>query len=134
MKIDPIHPPSWKPARGYTNAVRVEGAGKLLFLAGQIAWDADQRLVGRGDIVAQFETALRNVAELVRVAGGEPAHLVRMTIYVTDKQLYLAQAKEIGARWRAVLGKVYPAMALVQVADLLEDGALVEIEATAVLP
>ena len=81
----------------------------------------------------QFAQALRNVVAVVRAAGGEPEHLVRVTIYVTDKAQYLAQVREIGAAWREIVGKHFPAMALVQVADLLEEGALVEIEATAAL-
>lgn len=134
MRSESIHPDGWKPARGYSNAVRVEGARALVFVAGQIAWDADQRLVGRGDFAAQFAQALRNVVACVRAAGGAPEHLVRVTIYVTDKQRYLATTREIGAAWKEIVGKHYPAMALVEVADLLEDGAQVEIEATAALP
>lgn len=134
MRIDVIQPDGWKPAKGYANAIRVEGAGKLLFVAGQIAWDANQQLVGRGDMAVQFGQCLENVVACVRAAGGESQHVVRMTVYVTDKQAYLAAARAIGAKWRELLGKHYPAMALVQVADLLEDGALVEIEATAALP
>ncbi len=134
MQIDAIHPEGWKPAKGYANAMRVEGAGKLLFLAGQIAWDADQQLVGRGEMAVQFGRALENVIACVSAAGGEPQHIVRMTVFVTDKRAYLAAARKIGEHWRALLGKHYPAMSLVEVADLLEDGALVEIEATAALP
>ncbi len=134
MRIDVIQPEGWKPAKGYANAIRVEGASKLLFVAGQIAWGPDQQIVGRGDMAAQFGQCLENVVACVRAAGGEPQHVVRMTVYVTDKQAYLAAARAIGATWRGLFGKHYPAMALVQVADLLEDGALVEIEATAALP
>jgi len=134
MRIDVIHPEGWKPAKGYANAVRVEGAGRLLFVAGQVAWDAEQRLVGPGDMAVQFGTCLENVVACVKAAGGEPQHVVRMTVYVTDKRQYVAAARAIGERWRALFGRHFPAMALVQVADLLEDGALVEIEATAVLP
>ncbi|HKX46064.1 MAG TPA: RidA family protein, partial [Planctomycetota bacterium] len=104
------------------------------FVAGQIAWDAEQALVGRGDFVAQFRQALANVAAVVAAAGGRPEHVVRLTIYVTDKREYLGHLREVGEAYRAVLGKHFPAMALVQVADLLEDGALVEVEATAALP
>jgi enamine deaminase RidA (YjgF/YER057c/UK114 family) len=131
MKIDAIHPDGWKPARGYANALRVEDAQTLLFVAGQVAWDAEQRIVGPGDFAAQFAQALENVLACVRAAGGEPRHVVRMTIYVTDKRQYMAATRAIGERWRALLGRHYPAMSLVQVADLLEEGALVEIEATA---
>ena len=134
MRLDAIHPPGWKPAKGYANAIRVDGATRLVFVSGQIAWDAEQRLIGRGDMAVQFGAALENVVACLRAAGAEPAHVVRMTVYVTDKQAYLAAARAIGARWRELFGRHYPAMSLVQVADLLEDGALVEIEATALLP
>jgi enamine deaminase RidA (YjgF/YER057c/UK114 family) len=134
MEFEIIQPEGWAPPRGYADGVQVRGAGSLLFVAGQIAWDAEHRLVGRGDFAAQFERALQNVVAVVESAGGKPAHLVRLTIYVTDKHAYLAASPALGAAWRTVVGGHYPAMALVQVADLLEDGALVEIEATAALP
>lgn len=134
MHTRTIEPEDWKKPRGYANGVLVAGAGQLLFVAGQIAWDAAQQLVGRGDLARQFDQALANVLAVVAAAGGKPEHVVRMTVYVTDKRAYLAQTSAIGAAWRARMGKHFPAMALVQVADLLEDGALVEIEATAALP
>jgi enamine deaminase RidA (YjgF/YER057c/UK114 family) len=134
MKIDVVQPEGWKPPRGYANAVRVWDAAKLVFVAGQVAWDADQKLVGANDFAAQFAQALKNVVTLVKAAGGEPQHLVRMTIYVTDRRQYLAATREIGERWREILGKHYPAMSLIEVSALLEPGALVEIEATATLP
>ena len=133
MNIEPIQPAGWARPRGYSNGVHVRGAQSFVFVAGQVAWDADQKLVGRGDFAAQFAQCLRNVVSVVKTAGGWPEHIVRMTVYVTDKRLYLASTKEIGAAWREILGRHYPAMALVQVADLLEPGALVEIEATAAL-
>ncbi len=134
MKLDPVHPQGWKPARGYSNGVLVEGHARLLFVAGQVAWDAEQNLVGGDDFAAQFRQALANVVAVVQEAGGWPDHVVRLTIYVTDKRAYLAARKAIGEAYRDLMGKHYPAMALVQVADLLEEGALVEIEATAALP
>ena len=133
MKIDVVQPEGWKPPRGYANAARVHDAAKLVFVAGQVAWDADQKLVGTNDFAAQFAQALKNVVTLVRAAGGEPQHIVRMTIYVTDRRQYLAATREIGESWRALLGKHYPAMSLIEVSGLLEPGALVEIEATAAL-
>lgn len=133
MKIDPIQPSGWARPRGCSHGMLVTGAGTTLHVAGQVAWDAEQKLVGRGDFAAQFAQALRNVVEVVRAAGGRPEHVVSMTIYVADKRQYLAARQEIGARWREIMGKHYPAMSLVQVADLLEDGALVEIEAVAAL-
>ena len=134
MKIEAIEPAGWPRPRGYSDGIAVTGAGRLLFVAGQVAWDERQRIVGAGDFAVQFAQALRNVVAVVRAAGGGPEHVVRMTAYVIDKRLYLARTAEIGAAWSAIVGKHYPAMALVQVADLLEEGALVEIEATAALP
>ncbi len=133
MKIENVEPAGWKAPKGYANGVVASGASKLLFIAGQIAWDEQQKLVGIGDMAAQFEQVLKNIVAIVRAAGGESAHIVRMTCYVTDKKLYLAATRDIGAHWRTILGKHFPAMALVEVAGLLEPGALVEIEATAVL-
>ena len=133
MKIEAIEPAGWPRPRGYSDGMLASGASRMLFVAGQIAWDEKHRLVGAGDVAAQFAQALRNVVAVVRAAGGWPDHIVRMTVYVVDKRQYLAKTAEIGAAWREILGKHFPAMALVQVADLLEEGALVEIEATAAL-
>lgn len=134
MESKPILPAGWTPPRGYSNGVLVSGARATLHVAGQIAWDAEQRLIGRGDLTAQFRQALANVVAVVEAAGGRPEHLVSLTIFVTDKRLYLARVEAIGAAYRALCGKHFPAMALVEVADLLEDGALVEIQAIAALP
>ena len=131
MNVDPIHPSGWKKASGYSNGVRVDGHRAMVHVAGQIAWDEQQNLVGGDDFGAQFTQALANVCAVVRAGGAHPVDLVSMRIYVTDKRQYLASLKQIGAAWREHIGKHYPAMALVQVADLLEDGALVEIEAVA---
>ncbi len=132
--VERVQPAGWKPPRGYANGMLVPRGRRMLFVAGQIAWDAEQRLVGAGDLAAQFRQALANVLAVVETAGGRPEHLVAMTVYVTDKRAYLAGAQAIGAAWRELLGKHFPAMALVEVADLLEDGALVEIQAQAALP
>ncbi|MFT4543416.1 MAG: enamine deaminase RidA (YjgF/YER057c/UK114 family) [Planctomycetota bacterium] len=134
MKLDAIHPAGWAKASGYSNGVLVSGAGRTLYLAGQIAWDEEQRIVGEGDFGAQFEQALRNVVTIIETAGGNAHHLVRLTIFVVDKKQYMANLREIGAAYRDLVGRHYPAMSLVQVAALLEEGALLEIEATAVLP
>lgn len=134
MEFEIIQPEGWAPAKGYSNGIRVRDAGSLLFIAGQIAWDAEQRLVGAGDFLVQFSQALRNVVAVVETAGGRASHLVRVTVYVTDKTQYAERLKEVGAAWREIVGRHYPPMALVQVADLVEPGALVEIEATAALP
>ncbi len=118
--------------KGYSNGIAYP-MGELLFVAGQIGWDKEAKLVSR-EFLPQFEQALRNVVATVTAAGGKPAHIGRLTIYVTDKKAYLDNVKAIGSAYRELMGKHFPAMALVQVADLLEEGAMVEIEATAVLP
>lgn len=125
-----INPESLGRPRGYSNGV--VASGKLLFIAGQIAWDEEQRIVS-ADFVEQFDRALRNVVHVVEAAGGAPDHIARLTIYITDKREYKARQKEIGERWRATMGSHYPAMALVEVKSLLEDEAKVEIEGIAVI-
>ena len=127
-----IDPPTLAPPKGFSNGLLME-PGRLLFVAGQIGWDRECKLVS-DELTAQFEQALRNVLDVVTAAGGSAEHLGRFTIYVTDKQRYLAETKAIGGVYRSLMGRHYPAMALVEVADLLEEGALVEIEATAVIP
>jgi enamine deaminase RidA (YjgF/YER057c/UK114 family) len=127
-----VNPAALARARGYSHGLLFESAQKLLFVAGQIGWDADGRLVS-ADFAAQFRRALENVLAVVREAGGDAGCVARLTIYVTDKKLYRERTREIGLAYRELMGAHYPAMALVQVADLLEDGALVEIEATAVM-
>lgn len=133
MSFEFVHPEGWEPPSGYSNGVLVPAGARLLFVAGQIAWDADQVLVGRGDFAAQFRQALANVLAVVEEAGGEPAHLASLTVFVKDKRAYLADTKALGAIWRELVGRHYPAMALVEVADLVEKDALVEIQAVAAL-
>lgn len=128
-----VNPESLGRPRGYANGVLTETSGRLLFVAGQIAWDENQQLVSE-DFVAQFERALENVLVVVSEAGGTAEQIARLTVYVTDKREYLARTREVGERFRALMGRHYPAMSLVEVKSLLEDGAKVEIEATAVLP
>ena len=128
-----LQPPGWPRPRGYSNGVRVPAGHDLVFAAGMVGWDADERIVP-GGFVPQFEQALRNVLAVVAEAGGGAEHVVRCTVFVTDKGAYLAAQREIGAAWREVMGRNYPAMALVEIAGLVEDGALVEIEATAAVP
>lgn len=125
-----INPESLGTPRGYSNGVIA--SGKLLFIAGQIAWNEEQRIVS-ADFVEQFDRALRNVVAVIVAAGGTPDRIARLTIYVTDKREYKARRKEIGERWRAVMGRHYPAMTLVEVKSLLEDEAKVEIEGVAAL-
>ena len=128
-----IQPEDWASPSGYANGILVEPGARLLFVAGQVAWDAQKNLVGEGDFKAQFAQALANVVTVVRAAGGEPSDVARMLIMVTDKRAYLASLPERGAVWRATMGRHFPAMALVQVAGLGEEGALLEIEATAAI-
>jgi enamine deaminase RidA (YjgF/YER057c/UK114 family) len=104
----------------------------LLFVAGMVGWDAQEKIAA-GGLAAQFEQALRNVAAVVAEAGGRPEDVVRMLVFVTDKADYVAKRREIGDAWKRVMGRHYPAMALVEVAGLVEDGAEVEIEAVAAI-
>jgi enamine deaminase RidA (YjgF/YER057c/UK114 family) len=130
MKI--INPESLGRPRGYSNGLLSPPGVRVLFVAGQIGWGEGQRLVS-DDFVEQFDRALRNVLAVVGEAGGAPGSIGRLTVYVTDRREYLARTGEIGERFRALMGRHYPAMSLVEVNALLEDGAKVEIEATAVL-
>jgi enamine deaminase RidA (YjgF/YER057c/UK114 family) len=127
-----INPASLGPPRGYSNGVVAPLGGRLLFIAGQVAWDERQKLVS-DDFAGQFERALSNVIAVVREAGGTPEQIARLVIYVTDKREYLASQAEVGTRWRSLMGRHFPAIALVEVKSLLEDDAKVEIEGMAVL-
>ena len=129
--LDFLHPDGWAPPRGYANGVSAEG--RTLFVAGQIGWNARGEFES-DDFVAQLEQALQNVVAVLHAGGAKPEDLVRMTWYITDKASYVARRREIGAAYRRAIGRHFPAMTLVVVAGLLEDRALVEIEATAVLP
>jgi enamine deaminase RidA (YjgF/YER057c/UK114 family) len=126
-----VQPEGWMAPKGYVNGMA--GRGEVLFVAGQIGWDAQGRIVS-DDFATQFDRALANVLAVVEAAGGRATDIARMTVYVTDLDEYRAAARSIGQHWRARLGKHFPAMALVRVAGLLEPGAKVEIEATALLP
>lgn len=126
----PVNPESLAAPRGYSHGMK--GSGQLLFVAGQIGWDREGRMVST-DFVAQFARALENVLAVVAAAGGGPASLARLTLYVTDKREYLARRREVGDAYRRVMGKHFPAMALLEVRGLLEDEARIEIEAVALL-
>jgi enamine deaminase RidA (YjgF/YER057c/UK114 family) len=126
-----LNPRAWKPAKGFSNGVVAEG--RMIFLAGQVGWNAEQRFESR-DFVTQARQALANIVALVAEAGGEPAHITRLTWFVLDKQEYLSRLRELGEVYRSVMGKHFPAMTLVQVGALVEDEARLEIEATAVVP
>lgn len=126
-----INPSIFPKPRGYSNGVI--GQGRLLYIAGQIAWDKDARIVSH-DFATQFLQALDNVIGVVREAGGATDHIIKLLAFVTDLEAYRAATQAIGEGWRARMGKYYPAMSLVKVAGLLEPGALVEIEGVALLP
>ena len=128
---DIVQPSGWARPRGYSNGILAEG--RILSIAGQIGWNERCEFVSV-DFARQAEQALRNVLAVVRAGGATAQHVVRLTWYVTDKREYLANANALGAIYKELFGAHYPAMTLVQVADLLEDGAKVEIEATAFIP
>lgn len=128
----PIEPKGWPRGRGYAHAVAARGT--VLCLAGQIGWDPENLTLVPGGFAAQAGRALDNVAALLRAAGALPEHVVRMTWFVTDRQAYLDAQHDTGVAYRRVFGSHFPAMSVVVVSALLEEGALVEIEATAVLP
>jgi enamine deaminase RidA (YjgF/YER057c/UK114 family) len=127
-----INPESLGQPRGYSNGVLTPAGGRLLFIAGQIAWDREQRIVS-ADFVEQFGQALANLVAVVMEAGGTPASITRLVVYVTDKAEYAARTAEVGERWRQLMGRHFPAMALVEVKGLLEPEAQVEIEGIAVI-
>lgn len=126
-----LHPRHWKRARGYANGIAAEG--RLVFLGGLVGWNGDQ-VFQTDDFAGQVAQVLENIVTVLAEAGARPEHLVRLTWYVTDKRAYLGSLAEIGAAYRRIIGRHYPAMALVQVVALVEDRAKVEIEATAVIP
>lgn len=125
-----LHPAGWPQPRGYTEGMAAEGT--VVSIAGQVGWDAGHRLAGPG-FVEQAAQALANIRDILAEAGGKPADIVRMTWFVTSKEAYLADREGLGAAYRAVMGKHYPPMTAVQVVALMVTGALVEIEATAVV-
>jgi enamine deaminase RidA (YjgF/YER057c/UK114 family) len=124
-------PEGWAPPIGYANGI--EATGRIVFVAGQVGWDA-QQVFQSEDIVPQFEQALANVLDILAVAGGKPGHICRMTAYCCDKPAYLAARRELGAVWRRHMGAHYPAMSMIFVSDLLDPPGKIELEATAVLP
>ena len=126
-----LQPDGWPRPRGYANGVSARG--RQIHVAGQIGWNAQQQMVS-ADFVEQAKQALRNIVEVLACDGATPEHLVRLTWYVTDRDQYLASGTALGAAYREVLGRVYPAMSAVQVCGLMEADALVEIEATAIVP
>lgn len=132
MAFKLINPASLGEPKGYSNGVLVDAPGRLLFVAGQTAWNEEQKVTS-ADFVDQFDRALANVITVVTEAGGTPEKIARLVIYVTDRNEYLARRAEIGERYRIRMGRHFPAMILVEIKSLLDSDAKVEIEATAVL-
>ena len=126
-----VHPEGWKPAKGYANGM--VGEGRVLFVGGQIGWNADQ-VFETHDFIEQMQQTLRNIRAVVEAGGGGVDDITRLTWYVIDKRTYLEQQARVGAAYREVMGYHFPAMTMVVVAGLIEDEAQIEIEATAVLP
>jgi enamine deaminase RidA (YjgF/YER057c/UK114 family) len=127
-----VLPPGWAPPIGYANGI-VASAGRVVFIAGQVGWDEQQRFHSE-DLVPQFEQALKNVLMVLAQAGGAPEQICRMTAYCIDKPAYLAGRAELGRVWKRLMGSHYPAMSMIFVTDLLDHPAKIELEATAVIP
>ena len=130
MNEEEISPENWAPAKGYANGILSKDG--QLFVGGQIGWNS-QQVFETHDFIGQTEQTLQNIITVVEKAGGQITDITRLTWYVKDKKEYLARQREVGQAYRRVMGKYFPAMTMVVVADLIEDEALVEIEATAVL-
>ena len=126
-----LQPPGWARAKGFSNGIAA--SGKLVFIAGQVGWTGEGEWKAR-DFAGQFRQALANILEVLAQANGKPEHIVRLTWYVLDKREYLSSLKAVGQAYRALMGRHYPTMAVVQVSGLVEDEARLEIEATAVIP
>jgi enamine deaminase RidA (YjgF/YER057c/UK114 family) len=130
--MDTLLPAGWKAPVGYANGIAVD-AGRIVFIAGQVGWNAQQVFESEA-IVPQFEQALANVLQVLAAAGGRPEHVCRLTAYCCDKPAYLAARAELGAVWRRLMGRHYPAMSMIFVSDLLDHPGKIELEATAVIP
>jgi enamine deaminase RidA (YjgF/YER057c/UK114 family) len=127
-----LQPAGWAPPVGYANGIEAP-AGRLVFVAGQVGWGAEQKFQSE-DLAVQFEQALKNVLAVLAEAGGKPEHLCRITAYCCDKPAYLAARPKLGRIWRGLMGRHYPAMSMLFVADLLDSPGKIELEATAVIP
>ena len=128
MKV--LQPPGWPRPKGYSNGISARG--RMILTAGVVGWDETESF-GEYSLAGQFAQALRNTLAILAEDGAGPEHVVRMTVYVIDRSDYLSQRDEIGAAWREIMGRNFPAMALVEVKGLVENAALVEIETTAVV-
>jgi enamine deaminase RidA (YjgF/YER057c/UK114 family) len=129
--MDLLQPPHWPRPKGYSNGIAAKG--RMVFVSGMIGWNAQQILAGN-DFLSQVRQALKNIVEVLAEADAQPEHIVRMTWYVLDREEYIASGKALGSIYRELIGSHYPAMTAVQVAALIEPGARVEIEVTAVVP
>ena len=126
-----LQPPGWAKPKGFANGIAASGT--LVFVAGQVGWTGEGKWEAK-DFAGQFRQALKNCIDVVAQAGGAPQHIVRLTWYITNKQEYLSSLKEVGVAYRALMGRHFPVMAVVEVSGLMEDAAKLEIEATAVVP
>jgi enamine deaminase RidA (YjgF/YER057c/UK114 family) len=126
-----LQPPGWAQPKGFSNGIAAKG--RLVFIAGQVGWTGQGQWREKS-FAGQFRQAIANILEVLRLAGGRPEHIVRLTWYVLDKKEYLDSVKQVGAAYRELMGRHYPTMAVVQVSALVEDQARLEIEATAVIP
>jgi enamine deaminase RidA (YjgF/YER057c/UK114 family) len=131
MSMQILQPPGWARAKGFSNGIAAKG--KLVFIAGQVGWTGEGKWEAR-DFAGQFRQALENIIAVLKQADGKPEHIVRLTWYVLDRKEYLGALREVGLAYRRLMGRHYPAMAVVQVSGLVEDEARLEIEATAVVP
>jgi len=129
MKV--LLPQGWKAPVGYSNGV--SASGKLVFVAGQVGWDEQQKFTSE-NLAPQFEQALKNILAVLAVAGGKAEHICRITAYCCDKPAYLAARQELGRIWKRLMGRHYPAMSMIFVSDLLDSPGKIELEATAVIP
>ena len=127
-----LRPSGWSPPIGYANGI-VAPPGRLVFIAGQVGWDAQQHFAS-AELIPQFEQALKNVLAVLAEAGGKPSDICRMTAYCTDKRAYLEGRRELGRIWHSLMGAHYPAMTMIFVSDLLDAPGKIELEATAVVP
>ena len=127
-----LHPPGWSPPIGYANGISLP-AGRIVFVAGQVGWDAQQRFHSE-ELVPQFEQALKNILAVLAEAGGRAEHICRITAFCCDKPAYLAARPALGRIWRGLMGRHFPAMSMIFVADLLDAPGKIELEATAVIP
>lgn len=130
--MNAILPEGWKRPIGYSNAIESK-PGRLLFVAGQVGW-TEEEVFESEEIAPQFEQALKNILTIVKTAGGKPEHICRITAFCIDKPAYLKARPELGAIWRKLMGKHFPAMSMIFVADLLDTPGKIELEATAVIP